>query len=338
MKKLLIIGIIAVLILTSVFVTAGYMPRVSSSQVPLPQDLINLPTIKAEPWLEIENNPNTFLEGPCFDRQGNLYVSSMEDGRIFKISPDKQVTTIYNESGVMPDGMAISKNGKLFVACVSGQLLEMDLDGNDVTQITVKYDNTYPQSLNDLVFDPDGNLYVTDFTGTVADPTGGVYRYNWNGESFTSVSRVLYPLASANGVSFEPGNPNVLWVSETCRNAVLNIQLQPDGVTPVPVAGVTIPFYSTGGPGGTDSNRLDVDGNLYQCIIFQGRAVILNSHGIPIANVIIPGREDGNHLGTTNLAFIPGTDEAIITAWGAGGAWLYKFRALAKGQTLYSHQ
>jgi hypothetical protein len=43
-------------------------------------------------------------------------------------------------------------------------------------------------------------------------------------------------------------------------------------------------------------------------------------------------------LRTTNVAFRPGTDEAVITASGEGGAWIYTFRGLAKGLTLFSHQ
>ena len=84
--------------------------------------------------------------------------------------------------------------------------------------------------------------------------------------------------------------------------------------------------------------KIDVDGNIYQCMIFQGRAVILNSSGIPIANVVIPGRDEGKHLVTTNLAFKPGTNEVYIMAAGVGGAWIYKFQGLAHGLTLYSHQ
>jgi len=47
--------------------------------------------------------------------------------------------------------------------------------------------------------------------------------------------------------------------------------------------------------------------------------VILNNRGIPVANVVIPGRDKGKHLTTSNLAFKPGTDEAYITAGERGG-------------------
>jgi len=187
--------------------------------------------------------------------------------------------------------------------------------------------------MNDLVFDSKGNLYVTDFTGDISNPTGGVYRFS---SDFKTVQPVLEHLAGANGISLSPQG-NVLWVSESCRNTVLRIDLLPDGVTINPMVGTCYAYYSTGSPG-VDSNKVDVEGNLYQCIIFQGRAVILNAHGIPIANVVIPGRDEGKHLITPNLVFKPGTKEAYILASGEGGAWIYTFRGLAEGLPLFSHQ
>ena len=83
--------------------------------------------------------------------------------------------------------------------------------------------------------------------------------------------------------------------------------------------------------------KLTVEGNLYQCIVSQGRVVILNAHGIPIANVVIPGRDEGMHLKSTNLAFKPGTSEGYITAGGDGGPCVYRFPALAEGVLLFSH-
>jgi lactonase len=303
------------------------------SLVPLPPELNNLPTIKAEPWLLVEDNPDIILEGPAFDRHGNLFVSSVFDSRVLRIAPDKKVETILHEPGLLPDGIAIHKDGRLFMACLSGRVVHVKPDGTNLTDIAVKH-NGRPASANDLVFDGNGNLYVTDFTGTVADPTGGVYRFS---ADMTRIDQVIGNLASANGIGIAPEG-NVLWVSETGRNDILRIELLKDGVNINPIVGVQIPQRFSGGPGGADSLKIDAHGNVYQCMIFQGRAVVLNRTGIPIANVVIPGRENRKHLVTPNLAFKPGTDEAYIAAGGEGGAWIYRFRGLAKGLTLYSHQ
>jgi len=331
--KAAVMALVLVGILLTVLPLGYAQSKKVKNVAPLPPSEASLPTIKAEPWLQVEANPGTFLEGPSFDREGNLYVSSIFDGRIFKITPDKKVTTIFNKKGVLPDGMAIHKDGRLFVVCLSGEVIAMNTDGSNVTAIEARYQGK-PKVGNDIVFDSKGNFYVTDFTGHFADPTGGVYRFS---SDFKTVQPVIQNLASANGVALAPDG-KVLWVSETSRNRLLRLELLEDGVTINPIAGATIPYRFTGGPGGCDSMRVDVEGNVYQCMIFQGRALILNWRGVPVANVVIPGREEGKHMGTTNLAFKPGTNEIFIMAWGEGGAWIYKFRGLAKGLTLFSHQ
>jgi lactonase len=305
----------------------------SSVVGPLPPELVNLPTIIAKPWLEVDASQDTLIEGPAFDRAGNLFVNSIRDCCVLKISSQKKISVVLSRTKFVPDGNAFHKDGRLFIACLSGELVAMNPDGSNVTYYMVKHQGK-PQKMNDLVFDAEGNLYVTDFTGNIASPTGGVFRYS---ADFQTVQPVVEHLATPNGISLSPEG-DVLWVGETNRNTILNIGLMPDGINLDPIGGVSVAYYSTGTPGGPDSNKVDIDGNLYQCIMAQGRVVVLNRSGIPVANVVVSGRDEGKHLRTANLAFKPGTDEGYITASGEGGAWIYKFKGLAKGLPLFSHQ
>jgi lactonase len=332
MKKQFTITLSIIVFFVAVLSLGYAQAEAIKSVVPLPPSLKNLPTLEVEPWVQVEPG-NIFLEGPAFDRQGNLYVSSIFDGRILKITPEKQISTILKKDGLMPDGIAIHKDGRLFLACLSGKVATINPDGSNFTTIDAKYQGA-PRSANDLVFDSKGNLYVTDFTGTVSDPSGGVY---WYSSDLMTVKPVFKNLAAANGIALSPEG-NVLWVSETCRNALHRIQLLEDGITINPIAGANVPYHFIGAPGGGDSMAVDEAGNVYQSIIFHGRVVVLNSGGIPIAQVLIPGRDEGNLLITTNVAFRPGTDEVYLTASGKGGGWIYKFRGLAKGLKLFSHQ
>jgi hypothetical protein len=98
-----------------------------------------------------------------------------------------------------------------------------------------------------------------------------------------------------------------------------------------------IPYRLTGTPG-CDSMKVNARGNLYVWLVRQSRVLILNSQGILLAHVLVSVRDEGKNLGTANLAFKPGTNEAFITAFGTDGAWIYKFRGLAEGLKLFSHQ
>jgi lactonase len=87
--------------------------------------------------------------------------------------------------------------------------------------------------------------------------------------------------------------------------------------------------------------RADSDGNLYVAMYGQGRVLVFNRNGIPIGQVLLPGREEGHNLSSTSLAIRPGTDDLyIVTSDAAGGqgASIFHARAFAKALPLYSHR
>ena len=302
------------------------------SLVPLPPDLMNLPAIEAEPWFQIDPGAMAFLEGPAFDREGNLFITSPPSGRVWKITPQQEISVIFDDGEVEVDGATFHRDGRLFIACLTGELLIIDPENYQPTKVYPKYQGN-KLTMNDLVFDMKGNIYVTDFIGTVMKPTGGVYRVS---ADLVTVERVVTGMAAPNGVSLSPEG-NVLWIGLSNSNNIVRIALLEDGVTCSPLSGVIPVYHSTGAPG-PDSNKVDSAGNLYQCIMGQGRIVVLNKQGIPVANVVIPERDEGRLLRTSNLAFRPGTKEGYITTSGEGGAWIYRFEGLAEGLPLFSHQ
>jgi lactonase len=52
--------------------------------------------------------------------------------------------------------------------------------------------------------------------------------------------------------------------------------------------------------------RADADGNLYVAMYGQGRVLVFNGKGIPIGHILLPGRDSGHNLHSTNLAIKPG--------------------------------
>ncbi len=102
----------------------------------------------------------------------------------------------------------------------------------------------------------------------------------------------------------------------------------PDGLLSK-IASVAYPVYHNTGHPMPDSNKVDSAGNLYQGIQWGGRILILNAEGFPVANVVVPGREEGHLLMTPNLAIKPGTCEGYMVASGPEGSWIYTFPTLA---------
>ena len=329
-------GIIAFIVLAFSFLHSEVNAQ-QMSVVPLPPQLTGLPTIWAEPWLSIDAEHLPSLEGGSFDRQGNLFVThSLPPRTLLKVDAQKHVTTIFDAKNVDPNmglnGTAIHKDGRIFVCTTTGELLSMSPDGSNVNIVKLAYKGK-PLVQNDLLFDAKGNLFVTDFVGNMGDPSGGVYYVSTDGKSVTPV---LTHLMSPNGVSLSPDG-KTLWIAETAGNALIRADFQDDGVTLKGNQFVSYVYHETGW-NGLDSNRVDADGNVYQAMHGQGRILVFNKLGIPIANILVRGRDEGRFLNTNNLAFKPGTKEGYIMAGGVGGAIIFKFEMLAPALPLFSHQ
>ena len=66
-----------------------------------------------------------FLEGPSFDREGNLWFVDIPFGRIFRITPkgDWELVTQYDG---WPNGLKFHKDGRAFITDYKAGLLSLD--------------------------------------------------------------------------------------------------------------------------------------------------------------------------------------------------------------------
>jgi lactonase len=173
---------------------------------------------------------------------------------------------------------------------------------------------------NDLVFDAKGGFYFTDFKGTATDPRGGVY---YTAPDLKTITPVLPHLAMANGIALSLDG-KALWATEFGRNLLHRIELA-DATTIAPI-GSAIAYHFTGPA--PDSMRADADGNLYVAIYGQGRVLVLNRNGIPIGQVLLPGRQQGHNLQSISMAIRPGTNDLYaVTSDGNGGQGATIFHA-----------
>jgi lactonase len=201
------------------------------------------------------------------------------------------VTTIDN---LYPGGLALHPDGRLFIAA-------LDLNHNVGAIFAVKPDGTEKQTIiaadagympNDLVFNNQGGFYFSDFKGISTEPTGGIY---YVPPDLSKPIVVLPHLSMANGVTLSPDG-KTLWATEFGRNLLHRIDLA-DATTIAPISS-SIPYRFTGPA--PDSMRADADGNVYVAIYGQGRVMAFNKNGIPIGQVLLPGREQGHNLLSTS--------------------------------------
>jgi lactonase len=293
-----------------------------------------LQAVVAEPWFKVSDD-GLVLEGPAFDRDGNLLFCDVSGRRVLRLTPDKQLSTVVSTGNLGPGGLAVHRDGRIFIAAVDftkgiGSVMAVKPDGSGMQTIVAPEPGYMP---NDLVFDARGGLYFTDFRGASTEPKGGVYYVS---PDFATITPVLPHLAMGNGVALSPDGRD-LWVTEFSRNLLHRVELA-DATTATPY-GTAVAYHFTGPA--PDSMRADADGNLYVAMYGQGRVLAFNRNGIPIGQVLLPGREEGHNLWSTNLAIRPGTHDIHIVATdatGGQGAMIFRAGAFAKALTLYSHR
>jgi len=257
----------------------------------------------------------SFLEGPSFDRTGNLYVTDLAWGRIFKVSPKGEFELVIEYDGE-PNGIAIHKDGRVFVADHKHGILY--LKNGDTVPVASRYHQQRFKGVNDLTFDADGNLYFTDQGVTdLADPTGCVYRYTADGK----LEQLANCLPSPNGLVF---HQNMIYVAVTRANAVWRLPLTPDGK--VVRLGV---FLHLSGGRGPDGMAIDEKGGLAVAHIDMGAVWIFSHRGETLCRVN-SCRSDA----VTNVAYQGNT--LYITDSGSG--CILRAKVPTPGRTLFSHQ
>lgn len=295
---------------------------------PIPAPERDLQTVTAETWFQV-TRADHILEGAIFDGRGNLFFCDVSGRRVMRLSLDRQLSTFATLDGYSPGGLSFHNDGRLFIAALNGDhtkgiIAAVKPDGSGLQVILPPEAGYLP---NDLVFDAHDGFYFTDFKGTATEPSGGVYYVS---PDFKTVTPVIPKLAKANGVALSPDG-KVLWATEFGRNLLHRVELA-DATTIAPI-GSAVPYHFMGTA--PDSMRCDSDGNVYVAVYGQGRVLAFNPIGIPLGQILLPGRDQGHNLRSTSLAIRPDSRELYaVTSDETGTQGSLIFRSEAFGQGL----
>jgi gluconolactonase len=163
---------------------------------------------------------DSFLEGPVFDGAGNLYVTDIPFGRIFRIDARGEWEPIAEWDGE-PNGAKFLNERELLVTDYRNGLMAVDIGSGAVRPYLDRRNSERFKGVNDLVFDSAGHLYFTDQGQTgLHDPTGRLYRLRPNGQ----LDLLLANVPSPNGVALSP-DERVLYLGVTRGNQVWRVPL-----------------------------------------------------------------------------------------------------------------
>ena len=266
-----------------------------------------------------------FLEGPSFDRAGNLYVVDIPFGRIFRISPAGEWTLACGYDG-WPNGLRIHKDGRIFVADYRRGLMRLDPATGAMHGVLPHRNTEGFKGLNDLTITAAGDILFTDQGQTgLHDPTGRVYRLRADGRLELLLSNVPSP----NGLVLDAAE-KVLFVAATRGNCIWRGPLMGDGS--VSKVGN---FFQLYGPTGPDGLAMDEEGNLAIAHPGSGSVWLVNPHGEAVARVRGPA---GCFI--TNIAYGYGADgraSDLLYMTDSQNGNVLRAKMPVRGRTLPSH-
>ena len=292
------------------------------TRVPKELELADRPSAWAE---RMARGPlGSFLEGPSFDRDGNLWLVDIAHGRIFRVGPSGDWEVVVRYDG-QPNGLKIHRDGRVFIADFANGIMELDPVSGRIAPFLGRERFPGFKGFNDLFFASNGDLYFTDqgLTG-LHDPTGRVWRHRaLDGHLDCLIDTVPSP----NGLVMSR-DESMLYIAVTRANAVWRMPLGADG-RPFKV-GLFIQLQ--GGSGGPDGLAMDVEGNLSVVQHGAGKTWLFSPMGEPIACIVAP-----TDPGVTNLAYGgPGNRTLYITESHTGHVLTADMEV--PGEPMFSHR
>lgn len=249
-------------------------------------------TGKRSNWIDVQLHgaeTPVFLEGPAFDRHGNLWVVDIPWGRLFRVDTQGVVHCELEYDGE-PNGLTFHPDGRAFIADNKNGLMVFDPETGVIEPYLDRALVQRFKGLNDLVFASNGDLYFTDQGQTgLHDPSGRVYRLTLDGRLDCLLSHVPSP----NGLVLNAAE-DVLYLSVTRANAVWRVPLVKKHALVTKVG----TYIQLSGGGGPDGLALDASGGVAVCHVGLGAVWIFDDVGQPTLRLDAPaGRA------TTNCAY-----------------------------------
>ncbi|MBC7782118.1 MAG: SMP-30/gluconolactonase/LRE family protein [Proteobacteria bacterium] len=276
-------------------------------------------------WIDA-NHPGArlgcFLEGPAFDRDGNLYVVDIPFGRIFRITPDAEVSVAAEYDG-WPNGLAIHRDGRIFIADYRFGVMVLDPASGRVEPWLAHARSEGFKGVNDLVFAGNGDLYFTDQGQTgVHDPSGRV----WRASAERRLDCIIDNGPSPNGIALTPDD-SALYVAMTRANCMWHLPLR-DGA---PSKGGVFAYLP--GMHGPDGLAVDEAGNLAVGHARVGIVWLVSPMGEML--YAISAADGGGRL--TNIAY-GGPERRHLYITDSYRGTILRCELPVPGLTLYSHR
>lgn len=227
--------------------------------------------------------PNLFssnIEGPAFDKKGNLFVVNFEkDGTIGRVKPNGQAELFLTlPEGSTANSIQFDKKGAMFLADYTGhQVLRVDMKTKTVTV----YAHALFNQPNDLFINKKGQLFASD--PNWKEGTGKLWRIDKGGKAML----LLDNLGTTNGITLSP-DEKTLYVNESVQRNIWSFQVDKKGNLSNKKLLIRFDDF------GFDGMKCDKMGNLYATRYSKGTVVVISPKGKIIREIKLQGQNCSN--------------------------------------------
>jgi len=264
-----------------------------------------------------------YVSGPAAFGQplGSAYVNAcdLQTGVFEAAYPITITNPLAGMSGA--SCAAFGPDGKLYVVEPFIGIIRMDLDPGNTQSVYAPFIPAGPSLLNDLAFDDDGNLYVTDsFAATIYRiPAGGGLPVAW----FADARLAGDPLVpfGVNGIRIDKENA-IVYVSVTAENLTLEGVIYRLPLMADPASASLQEFHrytlATGLPA-PDGIAFGKSGKLYVALAGTSQISVLAADGTEEVRYSGPAANPGGTLdplpwvNPANIAFDKHTGSILVT-------------------------
>jgi gluconolactonase len=228
-----------------------------------------------------ENLFTNNIEGPAFDKQGNLYVVNFQsDGTIGKVSTTGEVELFVT----LPKGSTAnsiqfdSKNNMLLADYTGHNILKVNMRSKEVTVFA--HQDSFNQP-NDICINRKDQLFASDPNWKLS--TGQIWRIDPDGKAVV----IAKNLGTTNGIVLSP-DEKILYVNESVQKKIWAFNVDEKGNISNKRLFYEVPDF------GFDGMKCDQAGNLYVTRYGKGTILVLSPDGKFLREITLKGKNCSN--------------------------------------------
>lgn len=228
-----------------------------------------------------ENIFTNNIEGPAFDRNGNLYVVNFQkDGTVGFVKPDGEVELFITlPMGSKANSIQFDSRNRMYLADFTGHnILRVNMA---TKKISVYAHNDAFNQPNDICIDKHDQLYASD--PNWKDGTGKIWRIDKRGRTVLLDDK----MGTTNGIELSP-DERTLYVNESVQRKIWAFDVDDHG--DISHKRLFAEFQDFG----FDGMKCDAEGNLYVARHGKGTIAVLDHQGTLIREIQLKGKKCSN--------------------------------------------